>query len=94
MKQPKNYPKVAIDMFFVQGIWASGFLGIMLLIQIVKSVLFIFNDNNGVNTYYDATFIASNIFMLVIGIISAVGFIPHYVSNGVTRKDYFKGGIF
>lgn len=31
--------------------------------------------------------------MLVIGIISVVGFIPHYVSNGITRKDYFKGTI-
>ncbi|QCR32247.1 hypothetical protein [Lysinibacillus sp. SGAir0095] len=93
MDQPRNFPKVASDMFFVQGIWASGFLGIMLIIQIIKTVMSSINGNE-VNTYFVATFIASNIFMLVIGIISAYGFIPHFVSNGVTRKDYFIGTIF
>ncbi|MCM3387172.1 hypothetical protein M3649_03380 [Ureibacillus chungkukjangi] len=92
MKQPRNYPKVASDMFFLQGTWASGFLGVMLIVQIIKMITSYFNGNE-VNTFFTATFIASNIFMLVIGIISAVGFIPHYVSNGITRKDYFKGTI-
>ena len=92
MKQPRNYPKVASDMFFVQGTWAAGFLGVMIIVQIIKIITSYFNGNE-VNTYFTATFIASNIFMLVIGIISAIGFIPHYVSNGITRKDYFKGTI-
>jgi len=92
MNQPKNFPKVASDMFFVQGMWASGFLGVMLIIQIIKLVTSTFS-NQEVNTFFVATFIASNIFMMVIGIISPIGFIPHYVGNGVTRKDYFKGTI-
>lgn len=92
MKQPNNFPKVASDMFFVQGIWAVGFLGILLMIQVIKTVTSIANDGT-VNTFFVSAFVASNIFMLVIGIISAVGFIPHFVSNGVTRKDYFKGTI-
>lgn len=92
MNQPRNFTKVASDMFFVQGMWAAGFLGVMLIVQIIKIVTATFSDHE-VNAFFDATFIAANIFMLVIGIISAIGFIPHYVGNGVTRKDYFKGAI-
>lgn len=92
MSQPRIYPKVASDVFFAQGGWAASFLGIMLIIQVVKMVFATFNDSDP-SSYYVATFIASNIFMLVIGIISPMGFLPHFVSNGVTRKDYFKGTI-
>ena len=92
MQQPRNFPKVASDLFMVQGIWASGYLGIMLVVQIVKIILSLLS-NNEVATFFDTTFIASNIFMLVIGIISVSGFLPHYVGQGVTRRDYFKGTI-
>ncbi len=43
------------------------------------------------NSYFDAVFVSSNIYMLVIGIIAAYAFLQYYVSSGVTRKDYFKG---
>jgi len=92
MSRLRIYPKVANDMFFTQGSWAMTFLGIMLIIQMVKMVTSLFNGSD-LNSYYAATFIASNIFMLVIGIISPIGFIPHFVSHGVTRKDYFKGTV-
>src|SRR5699024_12454545 len=38
-------------------------------------------------------YVAANIYMLVIGII-AINFLPYYVQNGVTRKNYFIGNVF
>ncbi|MFJ5770462.1 hypothetical protein [Psychrobacillus sp. NPDC093180] len=90
MNQKTIYPKVATDMFWVQFFWALGFLGVLLVVQIIKAILSIIKGIE-MNDYFDAVFIAANIFMLVIGIISSYGFLPYYVSNGVTRKDYFKG---
>lgn len=88
MKQ-RIFLKVAKDMFRVQMSWAFGFLGIMLAINIFKIIRATI-QGTGVDNYYNSVFVAANIFMLVIGII-AVYFLPHYVENGVTRKDYFKG---
>ena len=88
MKQ-RTFLKVAKDMFWVQMSWAFGFLGIMLAINIFKIIRATI-QGNGVDNYYNSVFVAANIFMLVIGIIS-IYFLPHYVENGVTRKDYFKG---
>ncbi|MDI2585803.1 hypothetical protein OR571_01310 [Psychrobacillus sp. NEAU-3TGS] len=90
MNQKTIYPKVATDLFWVQFFWALGFLGVLLIVQIIKAILSI-TKGIEMNDYFDAVFIAANIFMLVIGIISSYGFLPYYVRNGVTRKDYFKG---
>lgn len=90
LRKASIFPKVATDLFWVQLFWAFGFLGIMFAIHIVKIILAI-NSDNDIELYFVSTFVASNIFMLVVGIISSYGFLPHYVSNGVTRKDYFKG---
>lgn len=92
MNKTGIYRKVAADMFFIQGIWAAYFLGIMFIIHIVKIVIAGINGSE-ISSYFVNTFIASNIFMLVIGIISTLSFLPYFVSNGVTRKDYFKGTI-
>lgn len=90
LKKANTYPKVATDLFWVQLFWAFGFLGIMFVIHLIKLVMAI-NSNNGIEIYFVSAFVTANIFMLVVGIISSYGFLPYYVSNGVTRKDYFKG---
>lgn len=91
MKQPSIFPKVAIDMFVVQAIWTAGFLGIMLLINVVKTIMAGFRGNE-VEGFFNSVFVAGNIYMLVIGIL-AIYFLPHFVGNGVTRKDYFFGTV-
>lgn len=90
MTQKSIYPKVASDMYWVQLFWAFGYLGVMLLIHIVKMVTAIVKDLD-VDDYFTTVFFSSNIFMLVIGIVSAYGLLQHFVSIGVTRRDYFKG---
>lgn len=92
MKQINHFPKVAFDMFIMQLVWTMGFLGIMLIIHIVKIVMMTFFGGDAVDTFYNSVYIPANIFMLVIGII-CIYFLPHYVENGVTRKDYFKGAL-
>ncbi|MDQ0227814.1 hypothetical protein [Metabacillus niabensis] len=92
MSQPRIYPKVATDMFFTQWVWAFNFLSVVFIIQIVRTVYALFNGSEQ-SSYFDVAFVGANIFMLVIGIISAIAFLPHFVSNGVTRKDYFKGTL-
>ena len=90
MKAKAIYPKVATDLYWIQILWTLGFLGMLLLIQIVKAILPI-GKGNGMNSYFDVVFVSSNIYMLVIGIIATYAFLQYYVSSGVTRKDYFKG---
>lgn len=92
MKEGAVFSKVAVDMYIVQLFWALGYLGVIFAIHLVKLIIRIFNDGPGANSFFDAFFVSSNIFMLVIGIIS-VAFIKHFISLGVTRKDYFVGGL-
>jgi hypothetical protein len=91
MKQISNYPKVARDMFFAQLNWTFGFFGVMLVIHIIKIVL-AYIQGGDIDSFYNAMFVVTNIYMLVIGIIS-IYFLPYYVEHGVTRKDYFKGTL-
>lgn len=84
------YPKIATDMFRIQLNWALGYLGVLFVIHIIKTVASLIN-NEEVSHYFANVYVTSNIFMLVIGIISIYGFLQYYVENGVTRKDYFKG---
>lgn len=91
MKQKADFPKVIMDMFLIQMSWALGFLGIMLAINIFEIIRTI-TLGGGADHYFNAVFVAATIFMLVIGITS-VYFLPHYIENGVTRKDYFKGTL-
>lgn len=91
MNQQSTFSKVAKEMFLVQLGWAGGFLGIVLVINIVKSFITGYQGSD-VEGYFSTIFIAGNIFMIVLGIL-AINFLPHYVGMGVTRKDYFIGAF-
>ncbi|MUK88222.1 hypothetical protein GMD78_07430 [Ornithinibacillus sp. L9] len=89
MKNKAIYLKVTNDMFWVQLFWAFGVMGVMLIIQIGKLILGI-NQGNAPDNFYSTFFVVANFFTFIIGIISA-SFLPYFVGNGVTRKDYFRG---
>lgn len=74
-------------MLWTQWTWTFGFLGIVLLIHIFNMVRGAIQGNEFDN-YYNSVFVAGNIYMFVIGIIS-IYFLSYYVENGVTRKNYF-----
>src|SRR5699024_222724 len=87
MQKPVSYTKVGSDLFYLQLTWTFWALGIFLFINIARLLFF-----NHVDSYYSGGYISANIFMLVIGII-AINFLPYYVGNGITRKNYFVGNV-
>ncbi len=91
MKPTAVFPRVAKDIFFVQLMWTGGFLGIMLIVNIVKLIIAGIKGNEA-EGFFSSIFVAGNIYMLIIGIL-AIYFLPHFVGNGVTRKDYFIGTV-
>lgn len=91
MKQPINYPKVATDMYMALSSWTFSFLGVLLVIQVVKGIS-AYNSGAELDTYYNAVFVAAGIYMFVIGILTTY-FLTYYVENGVTRKDFYKGAL-
>src|SRR5690625_4552871 len=88
----RNFPRVAADMVWSQMSWTFGFLGVMIIINIIQRAMNVIQGTEVDGGFYASLMIASNIYMLIIGII-AIYFLPYYVENGVTRKDYFKGTL-
>ncbi|MEI3605134.1 hypothetical protein SPD48_05475 [Pseudogracilibacillus sp. SE30717A] len=87
MQKPVSYLKVGYDLFYVQLTWTFWALGIFLLINISRLIFLDYVDS-----YYSGGYISANIYMLVIGII-AINFLPYYVENGITRKNFFLGNV-
>ncbi|PAV28263.1 hypothetical protein CIL05_18015 [Virgibacillus profundi] len=90
MKQKSIFPKVAVDLFFVQLTWSVWFIGFVLLAHIVMITVSL-NTGSALGDYLLFSHSSAKIYMLVIGIISAYAFLTFYVNHGVTRKDYFRG---
>ena len=89
MKQGAALQKVMRAYLGTQFVWTFWFLLIMIGVNIFHMVRSVLLDTN-VDSYYHAVYIAANIYMFVIGIIT-VYFLPYFVEKGVTRKAYFKG---
>lgn len=91
-KRKNHYLKVGIDMFTVQGGWTVWFLGIITIVHLVKALIAI-KMGSSQEDFLVSSFVSSNMFLLVIGIIAVFGFLPFFVKNGITRKDFFKGSV-
>lgn len=87
MMKPITYPRIGLDMFLMKLTWSYWFLGITSAIHIFRIIM---QDNP--DSSYNAGYISSNIFMLVVGIL-AISFLRYSVENGVTRKNYFYGSV-
>lgn len=85
--KPITFPKIGLDLLVMQMIWSLWALGIFVLINIIQKIFM-----SRVDSIYIAGSIASNIYMLVIGII-AISFLTYYVENGITRKNFFYGNV-
>lgn len=94
MKKSSILLKTTSEMFFSQFIWAIYYFVAVVVIYIVLNILF--NVNSGIETTTGSFFMYSNditqMFMLIIGII-APSFLSYFISNGVTRKNIFKGSV-
>lgn len=92
MNKPANFSTIGFHLLQEQLIWTFWFIGIVLLVNIVRTVLVSLYIGIEADYFYGGVFIASNIYMLIIGIIS-IYFLPYFVENGVTRKNYFYGNV-
>ncbi|WP_010651932.1 hypothetical protein [Oceanobacillus massiliensis] len=90
MQQNTFFPKVAIDMFLAQLKWSLWFISFLLLAHIVMLAIPAI-ARESIDSFLFFSHGSSKIYMLVIGIISAYGFLSFYVSQGITRRDYFYG---
>ncbi|MCM3739486.1 hypothetical protein M3210_04305 [Oceanobacillus luteolus] len=88
MNKPIPFSRIGFDLLQAQLIWTLWYLGILVLVNIVRLVF----SADEIDTFYNHAFVASNVYMLVIGIIS-IYFLPYFVENGITRKNYFYGNI-
>lgn len=87
MMKPVSFTKTGLDLFLVQLSWTFWFIGIIFLVHVVQ---IIFQDN--ADSFYSTGYISSNIYMLVIGIIT-ISFLTYFVENGITRKNYYYGNV-
>lgn len=92
MKNKPIYLKIASDLFWFQLKWTIPFFSIILLVHLIQNAPAI-TKGSPVEDFLLTSYISSNIYMFIIGIISAAVFLPFCVKNGLTRKDYFKGSI-
>lgn len=86
MRKPVSYTTTAMEMFWVQLTWTFIAAGIMLIVNVVKYIF-----GNEIDSFYQSTYVAGNIYMLVIGFI-VIYFMTYYVEHGITRRNYFIGG--
>src|SRR5690625_7520586 len=91
MHSKSTVPTIIKDLFKQQFKWTIIFLGILLIISIVKFGQSVVNGK-GIDDFYSLALIAGNIFMFAIGIY-CIGFMKYLIEHGVTRKDYFKGAL-
>jgi len=85
MKKTVSFRTTAFDLLWIQLTITFWYLGIFSLINIGKLIF-----GSGVSSFYSTGYMSSNIFMLIVGII-AINFLPYFVENGITRKNYFLG---
>lgn len=89
MKQP-YIRKIMLDNVVEQIKWSVWFIGIMMIIHLVISVLGIRFDFNTSDLFL-FSITSTPIYMFVAGIIAGVYFFSFYIRQGVTRKNYFIG---
>lgn len=78
--------KITKEMFYHQGSWALGFMFVFLAIYMIGGAVGGYKED-----LFSIAYSSTKGFMLVIGIISAFGFLSFYVRNGITRKAFFQG---
>lgn len=82
--------KIALDTTVEQLKWSIWFVSIMVILHTVASILLRKADSN-LNNLFNFSITSIPIYMFVISIIAGVYFMPFYIRQGITRKNYFLG---
>lgn len=93
MEKKSILSTLSVDMFIKQLKWSVWFIITMTIVYIGINLISNHFDFNFIDNIFNFSMGSSAIYMLVIGIIAGVTFLPYYVKLGVTRKDYFYGSL-
>ncbi|QQK80816.1 hypothetical protein HUG20_13540 [Salicibibacter cibi] len=74
--------------------WTMWVVGIFLLIYIAVQIVSINVSGMMETTILDAAMQPARVFLFVTGVLSMGGFLSEFVSNGVTRRDYYLGATY
>ncbi|ABR50034.1 conserved hypothetical protein [Alkaliphilus metalliredigens QYMF] len=86
--------KLSLDLFYMQMQWSFWYISIILIIHLILQLVLprFVPDVEEINLSFMIMFFqSSKIYMAIIGIIACYSFLPFFVKNGITRRDYFIG---
>ncbi|WP_028593435.1 hypothetical protein [Paenibacillus assamensis] len=102
MKKNKS-TVVGLSMFHTIGTWMVWYIGILVVLHIGSIVVTYYTGDDVKLSHaaliqgeagwsiLNSALTSSKVFFLICGLLSMGGFIKYFVSNGVTRRDYYKG---
>lgn len=89
MTSPR-YKKVAAAVFSDMFKWSLWFFSILFAIHLVR-VFWLNGDENQIEGFFVFSQYSVNIFMLVVGIMSAYVFLSRHIQQGISRRDSYLG---
>ncbi|MBD8498489.1 hypothetical protein [Paenibacillus arenosi] len=104
MKKNKS-TVVGLSMFHTIGSWMLWYIGILVVLHIGSAVVTYYTGDEVKLSHsaliqgevgwsiLNSALTSSKVFFLICGLLSMGGFIKYFVSNGVTRRDYYKGTV-
>lgn len=101
MKSRSKTLRVCKDIYETYLKYTIWFIVAIIIMHLVMSVLsfrgqsgaFVFKDEFDQFNLYMTSFSASSVFMIIVGIVTGFIQMPFYMTNGVTRRDYFLGNV-
>lgn len=95
MNSKNNSVKIATDLSWILLTWSAWFLSIVFIVYLVLRMIGgdveINQQALSQQSFLTFAYRPAKVYMLVIGIISISSFLPFFVKQGITRKDYFVG---
>lgn len=92
MKINSKTIKVFKYLYMEQLKWGVWFILANIIIHVVMAV-FALKADDLLKNLFEFSYNPTSFYMLVIGIIAGFMFLPFYVKQGVTRKDYYIGSV-
>ena len=89
MTSPR-YRRVAAAVFSDMFKWSLWFFSILLTIHVIR-VFWLNGDTNQIEGFFVFSQYSVNIFMLVVGIMSAYVFMSRHIQQGISRRDSYLG---
>ena len=89
MTSPR-YRRVAAAVFYDMFKWSLWFFSILFVIHLVR-VFWLNSDTNEIEGFFVFSQYSINIFMLVVGIMTAYAFMGRHIQQGLSRRDSYIG---